>query len=276
MKQQLLKTFHIYSDESRHKNERFLLLSGLWVEEGNIRKVLDDIQSLRKKHGYVDSYGNHVDFVGEFKWTKVSPRYLHVYKEAVDLLFGWIEADLARFNTMLIDTRNPNVVAYSNINREGYFKFLYQLYFHNSKIPGIYKIYPDRITNPMQSNVSFEVLGKCLNASLKNKFVKLLNPAYVPPDEKFLLSIIPVDSKSSQLIQFVDVIMGGIGFLQNELDHRENASKAKVELMKYIFDKLILSRAIQVSGKSYYVARSTKFNIWLFRPKEKGTDCSVP
>lgn len=264
-----MKTFHIYSDESRHKNERFLLLGGLWIDEGKINGAENDIKVLRKRHGYVNSKGEHIDFLGEFKWTKVSLRYMHVYKDLVDLMFRWIDQDVIRFNIMLIDTHDPTVVKYGNIRKEGYFKFLYQLYFHNSKIPAIYKIYPDRITNPLQSNVNFNVLQRCLNSAFKKKFSPLLNPAEIPEDSEFVNNITPLDSKTSQFIQVVDVVMGAIGYLQNELDSRDKASKAKTELMKYIIDKLILSRAIQVSGKKYYVARSTKFNIWLFRPKKK-------
>jgi len=171
------------------------LLSGLWIKEKNIKIAENDVQALRQEHGYTDSEGKHIDFLGEFKWTKVSKRYLHVYKDLIDLLFDWIEKDLVRFNTMLIDTHDPTVSGYSNIKDEGYFKFLYQLYFHNSKIPGIYKIFPDRITNPIQANVNFGVLLRCLNAAFKKKFVPLLNPADIPERGEFVEGIIPVDSK---------------------------------------------------------------------------------
>lgn len=263
-----MKIFHIYSDESRHKNERFLLLSGLWIEESQIKDAENDVKALRQRHGFVNSRGQHIDFLGELKWTKVSSKYLHVYRDLVDLMFEWIEKDVVRFNVMLIDTHDPIVVKYGNTGKDGYFKFLYQLYFHNSKIPAIYKIYPDRITNPLQSNVNFNLLQRCLNSAFKKKFKPLLNPADSLENLEFVNNITPLDSKSSQFIQVVDVVMGAIGYLQNELDRRDDARKAKVELMKHVIDKLILSRAIQVSGKKYYVARSTKLNIWLFRPNK--------
>lgn len=243
-------------------------MGGLWIEEVNISIAEADVKELRKRHGYIDSRNIHIDFLGEFKWTKVSLRYLQVYKELVDLLFDWINKDIVRFNIILLDTKNPVVAEYSNIAKEGYFKFLYQLYFHNSKIPALYKIYPDRITNPIQHNVNFSVLHRCLNSALKKKFRPLLNPS-VADNMEFVASIMPLDSKRSEFIQVVDVVMGAIGYLQNELDQKSNANKSKVELMKYVIDKLILSRAIKFTGKKYYVAKSTKFNIWLFRPNKK-------
>lgn len=262
-----IKTFHIYSDESRHKNERFLLLSGLWIEEANIEIAEKEITALRDKYGYINSLGERIAFLGEFKWTKVSERYLRVYKEIVDIFFNWIDNDIVRFNVMLVDTHDPSVIAYGNITEEGYFKLLYQLYYHNSKIPGIYKIYPDCITNPVQARVNLDRLHECLEKSLSKRFLPLLNPQIKASVSKFVKNILPVDSKKTSLIQVVDVIMGTIGYLQNGLFRLPAANQAKVELMKYIFEKIVLSGAIQINGKKYYVARSKKFNIWLFRPK---------
>lgn len=264
-----MKTIRIYSDESRHKNERFLLLGGIWVEEKNMPVIESGINILRNKLGYVDSNGQHIDFLGEFKWTKISNKYLAVYKELVDLFFEWTDKDILRSCSMLVDTQDPAVVAYSNIKKEGYFKLLYQLYLHNSRAPAIYKIFPDRITNPTQHNVNFEILDKCLEAAFQKKFTPLLNPNEHPGTRGFVNNITPVDSRHTSCIQLIDVIMGALGYLQNGLFHKKDAKKAKVELMKYIFEKITLSGAVKVSGKSYYVAKSTKFNIWLFRPNNK-------
>ena len=210
-----MKTIRIYSDESRHKNERFLLLGGIWVEEENVQTVEDGIRALRKKHGYTNSAGKHIDFLGEFKWTKISNKYLSVYIELADLFFEYISKDTFRSCTMLVDTQDPTVVAYSNIKKEGYFKLLYMLYFHNSHIPATYKIFPDRITNPTQQKVNFETLDKALEATFQKKFAPLMNPGDYPGVRGFVSNITPTDSKFSPFIQLMDVIMGGIGYYQN-------------------------------------------------------------
>lgn len=264
-----MKTIRIYSDESRHKNERFLLLGGLWIEEENVREVESKIKQLREKFGYINNSGEKIDFLGEFKWTKVSEKYLEVYREYVNLFFDFIEKDLIRFCVMLVDTQNPIVLSYSNIKKEGYFKLLYQLYYHNSKIPAIYKIYPDRITNPTQDKVDFNTLDKCLDKSFWSKFTPMVNPSDWPDGKGFVNNITSVDSKNCEFIQLVDVVMGGIGYFQNRHFENPAAKKAKKRLMKHILDKMIYSGAIKISGKKYLVARSTKFNIWLFRPSNK-------
>ncbi|MBP9751479.1 MAG: DUF3800 domain-containing protein [Candidatus Moranbacteria bacterium] len=264
-----MKRIRIYSDESRHKNERFLLLGGLWIEEEKVRIVEELIGQLRKESGYTRDDGQRIAFLGEFKWKKVSDKYIAVYKQLVDIFFDCIEKDAFRFCVMLVDTHNPVVVEQSNIKKEGYFKLLYQLYLHNSKIPALYRIHPDSITNPAQDKVDFSTLDKCLDRAFLKKFSPLVNPADLPNGKGFVEEIVSVNSKSSEFIQLVDVVMGGIGYFQNRLFTNPDAKKAKIELMKYIFDKLIYSGTIQTTGKRYIVARSTKFNIWVFRPKNK-------
>lgn len=66
-----MQEFRIYSDESRHKNERFLLLSGLWIEETNVPVVESEMKKLRKKYGHKNDDGNFISFLGELKWTKI-------------------------------------------------------------------------------------------------------------------------------------------------------------------------------------------------------------
>jgi len=83
---------NIYSDESRHRGERFLLLGGLWVRMQDVVFVEEEIWKIRRNHGYQNDSGTWIDFLGEFKWTKVSEKYLAVYKEVVDLFFDLISS----------------------------------------------------------------------------------------------------------------------------------------------------------------------------------------
>lgn len=266
-----MKTIHIYSDESRQKAERFLILSGMWLAEEDIDRASKEIQNLRNKYGYLNSAGKHISFLGEFKWTKVSSKYLAVYKDLVDIFFRWIDEDTARFCSMLIDTQSEEVIKHSNIKKEGYFKLLYQLYLHNSKVPAVYKIFPDRITNPKQHKVDFQKLDECLEAALKRKFSVLLNPSETAPQDGYVQSIIPTDSKQTPFIQVVDVIMGALGYFQNRYFEKPNPKKAKIELMKYVLNILTLNGSILFSGKKFVVAKSTKFNIWVFKPSKKAS-----
>jgi hypothetical protein len=261
-----MNEINIYSDESRHRGERFLLLGGLWVRAKDAAQLEQEINRLRHKYGYTNNEGKFIDFLGELKWTKVSTKYLPIYKELVDLFFQLIEQGKIRFCAMLVDTHDPAVQEYDNIKKDGYFKLLYQLYLHNCRVPGIYNIFPDRITNPTHT-VNLVTLQISLERALVKKFAELVNPGDRP--ERFVQAITPVDSKKVQMMQMVDVIIGAIGYFQNRHFKKEGAKKAKVELMKYIFDKLFYSGRIKIAGKKFVVARSTRFNIWRFHPKNK-------
>jgi hypothetical protein len=135
-------------------------------------------------------------------------------------------------------------------------------------VPGTYRIYPDRITNP-DLKVNIATMHKCLETELRKKFLPLINPALIPADG-FVKSIIPIDSKDSECIQIIDVLMGAIGYFQNRHFIKDEASSSKKELMKYVIDKLVYSGTIKIEGKKYLIARSAKFNVWLFRPKSNG------
>jgi hypothetical protein len=91
-----MNTIRIYSDESRHRNERFLLLGGIWIDETKIASAEDSVKKLRRKYGYTNSDGKDIDFLGEFKWSKVSDKYIDLYRDLVDLFFDCIEKDIFR------------------------------------------------------------------------------------------------------------------------------------------------------------------------------------
>lgn len=275
MTKQSDKTFHIYSDESRHRGERFLLLGGVWVEKTKLSLCYKDIDRLRLENGFINDSKQKIAFSGEFKWTKVSRRYIDVYKQVIDLFFDWIKSDQIRSCIMLVDSYDQNVQAHNNLQKDGFFKLLYQLYYHNSLIPGIYEIFPDRITNPTHK-VNLPILKQSLNRAFQTKFASKMNFDDFARIQNFVRNIVPCDSKEFPLIQVLDVVMGAIGYFQNRHFEREGASEVKTDLMKYVVDKLIYSAFVKVEGKKYLIAKSTKFNIWKFRPKEKGTDSSVP
>jgi len=259
------KNIHIYSDESRHRGERFMLLSGLWIKKESIPEVENMIKTIRDKAGYKKS-GEHIPFMGEFKWTKISKKHLPIYKEIIDVLFDSIDQHLVRYCVMLVDTHDEIVQSHNNIKTDGFYKLMYQLYYHNCRVPGKYWIYPDQITNPTH-DVNLNNLRGALESSLRVKFADKLNPAL--SQSKIVQEIKPVNSKKIDLLQMIDVVMGGIGFYQNRHFEKDAASPAKTELMKYIMDKIIYSGALKFDGKHYLVVKSTRFNIWLFRPKNK-------
>jgi len=263
----MIRKIHIYSDESRHRAERFFLLGGVWIYEKDIEVIQKDIDALRETNGFINDDGTKIVFAGEFKWTKVSNKYLPVYKELVDLFFEYNEKDVMRFNMMLVNTFDKVIQSHNNLDGEGFYKLYYQLYLQRSLIPAEYRIFPDRIRNKDKRNINFEVVKRTLTNAFVDKFSSKINPAE-SDNIKFVKEIRQVDSKHVDFIQIVDVLIGAIGYYQNRLFEKENASKAKTELMKYVMDKLVYSGSIKFDGKNYLVTRSKQFNIWVFKPKK--------
>ncbi len=262
----MLRTIHIYSDESRHRGERFFLLGGLWVDEKNINEAQKAIDNLRSRNGFKNDAGVCVSFAGEFKWTKVSRRYLSVYKELIDLFFEFNERDILRFNMMLVNTFDEVIQSHNNLDGEGFYKLYYQLYLHRSLIPAEYRIFPDRIRNKDVRNVNFETVKKTLGRAFESKFRNKINPAEWS-GARYVKEIRQVDSRDVNFIQIVDILIGALGYYQNRHFDNKDASKAKKELMKYVIDKLVYSGSIKFDGKNYIVTKSKQFNIWVFQPK---------
>ena len=64
-------TIHIFADESRHVNDRFMVLGGISCNLITISLITNKVQNLRNKY----------NFFSEFKWTNISDKYLNLYKE---------------------------------------------------------------------------------------------------------------------------------------------------------------------------------------------------
>ena len=175
---------------------------------------------------------------------------------------------MAYFHDWIIDTTGAGIAKKSPASVLGDFLILYQLYLHNSKTPAIYKIFPDRISNATK-NANLPELQSALNHVFRNRFYALINPAKWGEISNFVKSIQPLDSKKEDIIQLVDVVLGSIGYFQNRYFEKKGAKKAKVKLMKYVLNRLILNGTILFSGKKFIVAKSTKFNIWVFKPKKR-------
>lgn len=261
-----MKTVRVYSDESGVSGVRYYAFGSFWIDEEAVKDLESEVKKIRHKYGYQNSQGIWIDFIGELKWSKVSNKYLSIYKEFIDILISFITSERARFCCLVLDTKEPNVAQQGNLFgfEIGYFKLYYQLYFQNCEVDSIYKIYPDSIPiNPIRSFNLFN-LQSALERALSNKF----DPTR-QREEKFIHNITPLNSKFCQPIQMVDIIIGALAYGQNQRADEPGASVAKIELTKYIDEKLVELGVLSGGPKTYTRVRSHKFNIWLFRPNKK-------
>lgn len=211
--------------------------------------VLNEIKKLRVRHAPRGA--------AEFKWGKVSTNFLPIYQDLLDVFFDGLKNNKLRYVCLVLDTRNKEVVKHKNYRKEGYFKLYYQLFLHKSKKAGIYRIRPDNIstTNPA---LDFEELRRCLDGGLKKKI----------EGRVVVMKITPIDSKTSNMIQLVDVVTGLLACALNDHYKKKDASKAKTALMRYFLARAERDGYItMVDDDTIAPKRSDIFDLWLFRPK---------
>ncbi|WDF55314.1 DUF3800 domain-containing protein [Mucilaginibacter sp. KACC 22063] len=236
--------FNIYCDESRITKERFMVIGGIIVNSKSLNELSLKIRSYREQNG----------MIYELKWSKVSNNRIQQYKNLVDLIFELIEENRINFRSIIADTSKFNHRKYNGGDGElGFYKMYYQLLFHcfgsdylldNLNQDNSFIVFPDhKTTNYM--------LGE-LKSRLNNNMFYKLGSRSSP-----FRSIEPTDSKKSDFVQLVDILIGAIGYHKNELHLKAGASLAKLELSNYIALKFGLA---QLGDNFKYKKR--KFTVW--------------
>src|SRR5260370_20558605 len=109
---------HIYCDESRQSDERFMVLGGIIIPEASIEIVRD---TMRK---YRDTEHMHA----ELKWTKVTNQKIAKYMTFVDYFFALNNKNKVHFHSMIFDSHEFDHHKFNAGDKDlGYYKFLYQL-----------------------------------------------------------------------------------------------------------------------------------------------------
>lgn len=241
--------YHVYCDESRQTNERFMVLGGILVTGQGVEGIEKQIMQCR------DDTKMHA----ELKWGKVGDAKLEEYRAFVDLFFALNKSDHAHFHSMCIDTWKLNHKLYNEGDREtGFYKFYYQLLLHS--FGGKYLrgsddtkllLYLDRRNTSYKLSKLKEVLNRGIEKTYKVK-----NQPFVTVEAR--------DSKSSNLLQLADILMGAVGFQKNGYHRQPGAKKSKVSLAEHIAAKVgvdSLANFPQQSGR--------RFTVWNFRLKPR-------
>lgn len=239
---------HVFCDESRQQAERFMVLGGA-VVEAEERHILEaKIAAVRATH----------NLKAEMKWGKVSKAYLPKYKAFLDVFFDANQINEICFHAIVIDTHEIDHDKFNDGDKEiGFYKFFYQLLLHSFG-----KNYCRHQTNDRfqvfmdyrNSSYSLNLLRDILNAAMKKKFNIATNP---------FRTIEPIDSHKSDILQFVDILAGAIGFQKNGCHALPGASPAKIELMQFILTK---TKLVSLANGTPYSRRN--FTIWNFRLKK--------
>ena len=226
---------HVYTDESSTQGKRFMLIGGVWIPataEGALRA---DIAQIRAQH----SLGR------EMKWGKVSANKLVGYRRLVDAFFA---SRHARFKCIVVDTHVVNYRRYSEGDGElGFYKFYFQLLSRTIEDGCDYVVIADHRTNTTDLP-SFKTLRDCCNGWCARR-----SRTTVPSP---IRSISPRDSKSEDLIQVCDVLLGAVGARFN----RDVISLTKLALVEHIEKRV----GRPLHNRCWPSVQ--KFNVWAWMP----------
>jgi hypothetical protein len=240
--------FHIYCDESRQTKDRFMAIGGIIIPVDSIENFSNTIKKFREEQ----------NMYAELKWTKVSSQKINEYKRFIDYFFALNNTDILRFHCIIIDNHQLNHRKFNKGDREiGFYKFYYQLLLHCFGK----RYYSTGNNNRFivnldyrNSSYSLNTLKVILNRGLKKRYNIDTSP---------FVSIIPRDSKKSDIIQVADIILGAIGFQKNGYDLLSGSKTSKKELCEYIAQKA----GLRVLGGDtpFY---NQRFTIWNFQLKK--------
>lgn len=237
--------YHIYCDESRQSEHRFMALGGLIIRADNVANF----------NATMAKYRGETRMHAELKWTKVSAQKLPEYKRFIDYFFALNNANQVHFHCLMIDNHQVDHKRFSGGDKElGFYKFYYQLLLH-----GFGRRYCQKEANRRlivhldhrTSSYSLETLKKVLNRGMTKKF-QLPGHPFVAVESR--------DSKQTDLIQIADLLLGAVGFQKNGLHLLAESKKSKVELAEYIASQAGLNDLMQDTLRS-----NQRFTIWNFR-----------
>jgi Protein of unknown function (DUF3800) len=204
---------NFYCDESSQSGHRFVVLGSLAVLQNRVNEIKAALQVAREKHGNAREMG----------WTCVGKYKYGAYEQWLDIFVEFARQRHIRMTTLILDTQLPRNRRWNSPDRDlGFNKLLYQLILHRvgckyapRKAP-IYGFLDSRTTIHQA-----EDLTPMLNGGLRNKLGCDWDP---------FRRIRFIDSKKSDLIQLVDIIIGGIAFSKNRHGDKEDARPNKVLL----------------------------------------------
>lgn len=218
-----LQGFRVYCDESNTDGRKpYPVYGAILVSLDNIRKVQQELADWRRRE----------EMPGELKWEKVRGGLrLKKYKSLVDLLFSLSrQRRLLHFKAIILDRRAPEYHAYSKGDDEVGF---YKVYYH--WLLRYFAQFPVRHRCPLRVIIDerdipgrkdpYTPLKIILNHGIRKTFQTTTD---------VVTKVEALNSKKSDLLQAADVLMGAVGFHNQDFHLRQNADKDKVELARYI------------------------------------------
>ena len=222
-----------------------MILAGIIIRDRRIDEFNNTIAAYRKQ----------TNMHSELKWSKVSNQKLSEYKTFVDYFFALCDTDKIHFRSIIFDNHEVDHKKFSSGNKEeGFYKFYYQLFL----------LFGKKYFNPKTKDTKFIIHPDYRHTKYKlNDLKGILNSGFSKKtqiNESPFVSIEPKNSKNSEVIQILDIILGAIGYDKNGYLVLSGSNKAKIDLCQYITKKAGLRNLSDSTKKG-----QERFTIWNFR-----------
>lgn len=218
-----------YCDESCHLlniDSDYMAIGVLYCSKSDAKLISNEILNIKLKHSLNKNF--------EIKSTKISNGNLSLY---LDLINYFLNNDKLKFRSIIINKRNLNHKKYNQTHEDWYYKMYFLLINKIDNYDNYNTIYMDYIGD-----------------SSGRKCSKLSEILYNSNHHNKMYNVIPINSKSSNILQLADLLIGLTCYSFKGL----TSSPAKLTLI----DKIKKHVGITLQDTNY----SEKFNILDWRP----------
>lgn len=231
----------IYCDESCPlEYEPITLLGAIGCSYEKKEQIVKELRNLKNKYFINSKY--------ETKWVKTSKSKLEYYKELINYFYN---NDDIRIRILV--AKNKEYLNNDKYNSGDYQEWYYKMYYYllDKFIDSNYDYYmlydeKDKYTTYKMNKVKDIIKTK-----------KSFNDS-----EHFNFKIKQINSKESELMQLLDVVMGAVGYKSRGYLDKEKG-EAKKEIVKYIEEKF--NKSISKTTSPF----ESKFNIFIWSPRKE-------
>jgi len=270
------KRYIIYCDESEDKGKFFSnFYGGVLIEASKQEQLQDELQDLKDKLNIFD---------GEMKWERITEPYAAKYIEFVNKIFDILERGDMKMRIMFTQNRNLPILEEYQIGND-YFMLYYQFVKHAFGL---------QHAVPLNGTASAALLLDDVphNEHKFHQFKEYISSLSAYPKWSragFSIAyqdVTEVNSKKHNILQALDVVLGGIQSRLNEKHTRPHPpakrrgkrtkAKAKVyDAIKHRIFKLYPNFNVGVStgtAKGLHERFEHPYRHWLFVPSNAHTD----
>ena len=238
------QTFAFFADESGTSGDRFTVVGGICVHRNTLQGVHDSMKLYR------DTHNMH----SELKWSKISNQKEVEYEKLVDYFFALNNNNHLQFHCIIFDNHQWNHTRYNGGDADvGLSKLYYQLLLnkfakHCAPHGELFACLDHR-----NSSTPLEDVRRMINAALRRDHGIQTHP---------LKQLVSADSKTEDLLQLNDVILGAVCAIRNGKHLLATTRSAK---------KNIALKVLEKSGATNFEGNfsAQRFTVWNMRPRSR-------